>query len=117
MTASAYARAAALRTWADGDLALEGAVELLIRALRGRLLDGPWIRSHDYGSFWFDADSATQEDGVLSGGERRVLAVAASLASSDHPVDLRDALTGLDLESLVIVLDALAHVSGRSGAD
>lgn len=53
------------------------------------------------------------ENGLLCGGEQRVLAISASLAISDHPVDLRDAITGLDAESAAIVLAALAHASRR----
>lgn len=50
---------------------------------------------------------------MLSGGERRVLTIAASLASSDHPVDLRDAIISLDAASAAIVLAALAHACQR----
>lgn len=110
-------RAAAMRAWAAGDLALEAAVEILIRSLDGRLLDGPWVRLNSSGGIWFDPTVAGREGGYLSGGERRVLAVASSLASSDHPVDLRDAITGIDPEALNVLLDALAHAGGRSHAD
>lgn len=100
-----------LRSWARGLRTLEAAVELLINALGGRLLHGPWIRQGDSGC-WFDAEVAAAESGYLSGGERRVLAVAMSLASSDHPVDLGDAVTGIDLDTLDLVLIALAHAGG-----
>ncbi|UGS28342.1 hypothetical protein K8F61_09375 [Microbacterium resistens] len=107
-------RAAALRAWARGDVALEAAVELLVRTLGGRLLDGPWIRRHASGGVWFDADLAGLDGGYLSGGERRILAVASSLASAAQPVDLRDAITGIDPAALKLVLDAQAHAGGAT---
>lgn len=88
-----------------GDVALEAAIELLIGAAHGRLLEGPWARRHVSGGVWFDADLAALEGGYLSGGERRLLAIASSLASSDHPVDLRDAIAGLDPAALQLVLE------------
>lgn len=100
-----------LRAWARGLLPLEAAVELLVTAVDGRLLTGPWVRRDD-GTCWFDPDIAAAECGALSGGERRLLAIAASLASSAHPVDLGDAITGLDPDALAAVLDALAHAGG-----
>ena len=45
-----------------------------------------------------------------------MLAIAASLASTEHPVDLNDAVTGIDRETLRCVLRALAHASGIAGA-
>ncbi|WP_129656307.1 hypothetical protein [Rothia halotolerans] len=105
-------RARALRAWARGLLPLEAAVELLITALDGRLLDGPWIRKDEQGRVWFDPDVAAAEDGHLSGGERRILAVATSLAGEEHPVDLGDAITGLDHDELRLVLWAAAHAGG-----
>lgn len=102
-----------LRTWARGDLALEAAVELLATALGGRLLYGPWIRQNGTGGVWFAPDVAAAEVGVLSGGERRVLELATSLTSDDHPVDLGDAITGLDPHVLDAVLRALGHAGGH----
>lgn len=49
------------------------------------------------------------EGAHLSGGARRVLAVAASLAVSNRPVYLREAITGIDPDALQCVLRALAH--------
>ncbi|MGW8483580.1 hypothetical protein ACWGJP_10600 [Microbacterium sp. NPDC055903] len=114
MKANLDPRAAALRAWAEGDLALEAAVALLIEGARGRLLDGPWVRRHVSGGVWFDADLAALEGGYLSGGERRLLAIASSLASSDHPVDLGDAITGLDPATLQLVLEVLAHAGSAA---
>lgn len=101
-----------LRHWACGLLPLEAAVELLIASANGRLLAGPWIRQDAY-STWFDPDTAAAERGHLSGGERRALGIATSLTSSAHPVDLSDAITGLDDINLDLVLRALAHAGGR----
>lgn len=102
-----------LRRWARGLLPLEAAVLLIVSAADGRLLDGPWIRRGDHNHIWFDADLAAAEGGYLSGGEQRVLAIATSLASGDHPVDLGDAVTGVAPDTLWLVLDALAHASGQ----
>lgn len=103
----------ALRSWAKGDSALEAAVEILVGSHQnGQLIDGPWVRRHASGGYWFDADVADIEGGYLSGGQRRVLAIASSLASSAHRVDLRNAITGLDPEALRLVLVALARAGG-----
>lgn len=111
-------RAAALRRWARGLLPAEAAVELIIDAVGGRLRDGPWVRQDDLGRLYLDSAVAAAEGGGLSGGERRVLAIATSLLSGDHPVDLGDAVTGLDHDALECVLAALAHAGGhRSSAD
>jgi hypothetical protein len=85
-----------LRHWADGVPAQLAAVEMLVSFGVGRLVDGPWVRPGGFGSFWFDPDVAAEAGGHLSGGERRALAIASSLASAVHPVDLSDAVTGLD---------------------
>ncbi|MGO1971617.1 MAG: hypothetical protein ACTH2Q_01535 [Propionibacteriaceae bacterium] len=103
----------ALRRWARGVLPVEAAVHLLIDAVSGRLLHGPWMREDADGHCWFDPSVAATEAGVLSGGERRVLAIATSLAAgTDHPVDLGDAVTGLDPETLAFVLETLGHAGG-----
>lgn len=47
-----------------------------------------------------------------SGGEQRMLRLAASLASG-IPVDLRDALTGLDNLNINLVITAVLHASGK----
>lgn len=103
-----------LGRWASGDLALEAAVHLLGTAHHGRLLAGPWVRRGSSGEHWFDADLAVAEGAYLSGGERRVLLLAASLASEAHPVDLGAAITGVDPDALQHVLEALAHAGGSA---
>lgn len=47
-----------------------------------------------------------------SGGERRILRLAASLAAG-IPVDLQDAVTGLDDRNIRLLLAAIAHAAGR----
>lgn len=111
---SAGLRDTALRAWASGDLALEAAVELVVTAVSGRQLDGPWVRGDAAGRLRFDPDRAATELGGLSRGERRVLRLAMSLASADHLVDLSDATTGLDPDAVRWVLEVLAHAGGHS---
>lgn len=114
-----------LRAWARGVVSTEAAVELLVNALNGRLLSGPWVRAETEIPagrppsrswrrrwYWFDTKLAATESGYLSGGERRVLAIAASLAGGD-PVDLSDAITGIDQDAMRHVLSALEHAGGR----
>lgn len=110
--AAPSSRATALRAWAQGDVALEAAVDLLVTAMGGRLLDGSWIRSDERGGCYFCTDELEAESGHLSGGEWRVLAIASSLAVSNRPVDLGDTITGLDPNTLRLVLTALAHAGG-----
>jgi hypothetical protein len=50
-----------------------------------------------------------------SGGEGRLLRVAASLAVG-APVDLGEALGGLDQASIVLVARAVLHANGHRGA-
>lgn len=102
--------AAELRTWARGLYALEAAAELLIRAQSGRFLHGPWIRRDKHGT-WIDP-SGVDRAGFLSGGERRLLDIALSLATDNRPVSLNDALPGLDRRALSLVLAAVAHAGG-----
>jgi hypothetical protein len=47
-----------------------------------------------------------------SGGERRVLLLSASLAGG-VPVDLRDAVTGLDDGNIARLVTAIRHASGK----
>lgn len=112
-----------LREWAKGIYTIEAAVELLIRFQSGRFVaEGePWIvapreerRGNMRSGYWLDVDQLTAEAtaaAVLSGGERRVLSVAASLAGGS-PIDLADAVSGLDRETLDLVLAAIAHAGG-----
>jgi hypothetical protein len=115
--------AAALRAGASGLLADEAACDLLISS--------PWPHRADFTRFIDSAISVT--DGVTnlahidwagaitalragelpcSSGERRILHLAASLADG-YPVDLREALTGLDETNLDLVVHAVQHANGR----
>lgn len=115
--------AAALRAGASGLHASEAACDLLINS--------PWPHRADFTRFINTATSIT--DGVTnlahidwagaitalragelpcSSGERRILHLAASLADG-YPVDLREALTGLDEANLNLVVHAVQHASGR----
>jgi len=47
-----------------------------------------------------------------SGSDNRVLRIAASLSELGVPVDLVDAVTGLDRHNLGLVLGALSHANG-----
>jgi hypothetical protein len=104
-----------LRRWARGLYALEAAVELLARAMGGRFTQPgwPWIQPNDDpGTWWLDVTQLTDDTtGALSGGERRLLALVASLAGGQR-VDLSDAVSGLDRENIQLVLAAIAHTAG-----
>ncbi len=53
--------------------------------------------------------------GTLTGGGgsvNRVLRIAASLSELGAPVDLVDAVTGLDRHNLALVLGAVSHANG-----
>lgn len=105
---------AALRAWAAGMYSTVAGVELLIRAFDGRLAHSglPWIKVEADGWAWVDARAAMQEGGALSGGEQRVLRIAASLLHTGIAVSLSDVLPGLDREVLSLVLAAVAHAGG-----
>ena len=53
---------------------------------------------------------------MCSSSEAQVLAIAASIAEGS-PVDLRDALSGLDDHNLSLVAEAVAHAGGRRVCD
>ncbi len=105
----------ALRCWAKGLYPLEAGVELLIRSCGGRFANPgqPWVQQGDRpGRWWIDAEQMTDDNyGVLSGGETRLLRIAASLLEGP-PVDLSRNLAGLDREHLQLVLAAIAHAGG-----
>jgi hypothetical protein len=104
-----------LRAWARGLYTTEAAVEVLVRAFGGRFTQPgwPWIEPGDEpGSYWLDVEELTDDTtGALSGGERRLLAVVASLAGGQR-VDLAGALPGLDRDNVALVLAAVAHTAG-----
>jgi hypothetical protein len=62
----------------------------------------------------WDAAVAALASGDLpcSGGERRVLQLSASLAGG-IPIDLRDAVTGIDDGNIARLVTAILHASGK----
>lgn len=104
------------RAWADGMYTAEAATELLIRAFGGTMADPsrPWIRTSDRGH-WIDFESIPDHLGALSGGEQRLLQIAASIGSSYAPaINLGDEISGLDRPTLHLVLAALAHAGAAT---
>jgi hypothetical protein len=103
-----------LRRWARGLYTTEAATELLIRARNGAFasIDRPWIKPGDHG-YWIDLPAITEHLDGLSGGEQRLLRIAASIGSDEAaPVKLGDVLGGLDRPTLRLVLAAVAHTAG-----
>ena len=108
-----------LRAWARGMYTIEAATELLLRGFDGKFATprNPWVHTSNTPegpqqvSAWIDFASIPDEAGPLSGGERRFLLLAASLAE-DVPVVLGDLVSGLDRENLDLVLAAIAHAGG-----
>lgn len=99
-----------LRAWAKGMYPLEAGVELLIRHGKAIYTGAPWI--HDDGErAWLDVETLLNETGAWSGGEKRLVAIAASLIGEER-VNLSDEVTGLDRPSLDLVLAAIAHANG-----
>lgn len=115
--------AGALRACARGMFAEEAAVELVLGTIwchRGDFT-GAFIRtgtglSGGVDMAWIDwAEAITSlEAGDLpcSSGEESMLRLAASLGGR-IPVDLRDALTGLDAAGLALVGVSVRHAGGR----
>ena len=68
---------------------------------------------------WLDFIAAGHavESGVLpcSSSERQLLLIAASIAEG-RPVDLREALSGLDETDTGLVVRAVVHAAGHGGA-
>jgi hypothetical protein len=115
--------AAALRAWAKGLFTAEAAVELLIG-------HRSWLYREDFleiavefgqgiasgavmAAVDFEAAARALEAGALpcSGGEGRVLRIAASIAGG-VPVDLGEAVTGLDENNAVLAAAAVLHAAG-----
>jgi hypothetical protein len=117
--------AAALRACAAGLYPLEAGFALLIS-------NGKFLHRDDFTSRFittgisisdgttpmaaidWDAAITALHAGELpcSGGERRVLELSSSL-SGGIPVDLRDAVTGLDDGNIARLITAILHASGK----
>jgi hypothetical protein len=110
-----------MRAWAKGLLCLEAAVELLIGhgmwLYRQDFLDAAVELVTDSGRIMahvnFAAAVDALESGALtgSGSEKGMLRFAAGIAAG-CPVDLQDALPGLDGANAVLVADAVLHAAG-----
>jgi hypothetical protein len=115
---------AALRAGAEGLYALESGTGLL-------LAHGTWPAREDFRCFIHVADSITDPGIELASinweaainaldtgefpspsGEKRMLRLAASLAG-DIPVQLGDAVTGIDDRSVGLLIIAIRRASGR----
>jgi hypothetical protein len=106
------ASAEALRAWAKGLYTSEAATELLLRAFGGRFATDaqPWIhRDDDW--WWIEWDAIPPNLAGLSGGERRLLLIAASIGGN-APVNVGDLITGIDRPTVALVLAALSHAAG-----
>lgn len=118
------ALATALRAHAAGLPAEEAGTGLLIS-------HGSIVHRHDFTPFvhtgtsisdpatllaWIDWDTVLHalHTGQIpvSGGERHVLQLAASLAAGTH-VSLRDTIPGLDNRNLKLLLTAIQHAAGH----
>lgn len=102
-----------LRDWAKGSLNCEAATELLLRAFSARYAGPgwPWMHTDEQGRSWIDFEAIPEHIGGLSGGEKRLLRIVASLGG-EEPVALSDVVPGLDRSILDLVLAALAHAAG-----
>lgn len=107
----------ALRASAEGLCALEAATGLIIA-------HGTWLGRDDFARFiHYGADTAAIDweaaIGALdvgelpsSAGEKRMLRLAASLADQ-APVNLGDAISGIDESNLSILVRAVLHAGGQ----
>lgn len=100
-----------LRGWAHGSTTLVAATELLIRAgfaQAGR----PWIHFDEIARRpWVGFDEIPDLSAGMSGGERRLLRIAASLGGTT-PIILGDEVTGLDRKWTELVSTAIVHAAG-----
>lgn len=103
-----------LRSWACGDLPLEAATEMLIRGGMARSLS-PWVHIEPDGRSWIDFEAIPDCVGGMSGGEKRFLRIAVSIAG-ECEVTLGDELVGIDRRQMQLVLAAVAHAAGMHQA-
>ena len=100
-----------LRSWARGSNPLSAGTELLIRSGFAQSWR-PWVRWDESSlSYWIAFAVIPELIGGMSGGEKRILMIASSLAA-DTPIVLNDEIPGLDRDRLQLVLAALAHAAG-----
>ena len=116
---------AALRACAAGLYPLEAGVALLTA-------NGTFLHRDDFTSRFIETGPSISDGTTLmaninwdaaitalhagelpcSGGERRILELSSSLAGGT-PVDLRDAVTGLDDANTARLITAILHASGK----
>ena len=116
---------AALRACAAGLYPLEAGVALLTA-------NGTFLHRDDFTSRFIETGTSISDGTTLmaninwdaaitalhagelpcSGGERRILELSSSLAGGT-PVDLRDAVTGLDDANTARLITAILHASGK----
>lgn len=104
-----------LRAWAKGRHTLVAATELLIRSFNGRFAKpgNRWVIHEDQQPhYWINFEEIPEYLEGTSGGERRLLMIAASLADRGVEINLGDYLSGLDRKILNLVLAAVAHAAG-----
>jgi hypothetical protein len=114
----------ALRACARGVYPLQAGTGLLIDC-------GRWLHRDDFASRFITAGPSISDGVTLlasidweaavtalhagelpaSGGERRMLLLAASIAAGT-PVNLNDALPGIDRRNAALVVSAVAHAAG-----
>ena len=96
---------------AAGSPTTQAAAIIVTEAVHGRLLEQLALSST--GADWAEINwpATVRTTGHLSGGERRLIALAASLATGE-PVDLNDTLTGLDSTNARVVLEAIGYAMG-----
>jgi hypothetical protein len=118
--------AAALRAHAQGLYCDEAAAELLIAqswllrpdftsrfiTIHRSIGDGQPMAVTD----WAAAVAALGTSMPCSGGEQRMLKITSSLGGGT-PVDLRDALTGIDDHNVQLLIKAVRHASGKRPSD
>lgn len=118
----------ALRACARGIHPLEAGTALLIDC-------GSWLHREDFTSRFITVDTSISDGVTLlastdweaainalqagemsaSGGERRMLLLAASIARG-IPVSLYDTLPGIDHRNAGLVVKAVAHATGYAGS-
>ena len=110
-TSSSDEHLAALREWARGSRTLVAATELLIRA--GFAQDWrPWVHHDELAQRpWVDFDAIPELSGGMSGGQRRLLRVAASLGGTT-PIILGDEVVGIDRAWTELVSIAIVQAAG-----
>lgn len=101
----------AVRAWARGSYPLEAGVELLIRQGKAIYAGASWITRDGDRVSGIDADVLVYEAGAWSGGERRLVRIAASLLGGPA-ADLYEDIAGIDRRYLALVLAAIAHAGG-----